>query len=191
MDRARAEVRVAETRWAPWENILLFKSINLRRWVPPKISAGGVTSAWCSEDFHGDQEAADVDWGKGEGEWERKRSDGGKPKRINRRIKEILILSERVLIFSSGLAMCAQPVISLETKKSGMWRELAAVCVCVCCLTAVFACVLFCVRVYVAWVASRVCEACGFRELSMCTGYWTWCLGPRGLEALAGWRCWD
>lgn len=34
-------------------------------------------------------------------------------------MKEILILSERVLIFSSGLAMCAQLVISLE-KKNGM-----------------------------------------------------------------------
>lgn len=55
-----------------------------------------------------------------ERERERKRGNGamgGKPKRINRRIKEILILSERVLIFSSGLAMCAHPVISLETKK--------------------------------------------------------------------------
>lgn len=30
---------------------------------------------------------------------ERKQSDGGKPMRINRRIKEILIWSERVLIF--------------------------------------------------------------------------------------------
>lgn len=98
-------------------------------------SASGVTGAWCSKDFHGDQEAANADWEKRAGERDRKQSNGGKPKRINRRIKEILIWSERLLIFSSGLGMCAQPVISLETKKveCGESCWLCVVCVCVCC----------------------------------------------------------
>lgn len=92
-------------------------------------SACGVSGAWCSKDFHRDQEAADVDFERGELEkgGKRKQSDGRKEKKKNRRMKEILILSERVLIFSSGLAMCAQLVISLE-KKNGMTGLCVSVC---------------------------------------------------------------
>lgn len=60
----------------------------------------------------------------------RKNQRGGESKKgKNRRIKEILILSESVLIFSSGLAMCTLPVISSKTKKGRMWREIVWVCV--------------------------------------------------------------
>lgn len=81
----------------------------------------------------------------------------GKQKREkkNGRIKEILILSERVLIFSSGLPMCTQSVISLETKKSRLWREGVSgergggrvVCVCMCVCSSVYVCTSVRVRV--------------------------------------------
>lgn len=68
-----------------------------------------------------------------------------------------MILSERVLIFSSGLAMCAQPVISLETKKSGMWRELASVCVCVCVLPYCSVCMCFVLRESLCCLSGITC----------------------------------
>ena len=104
----------------------------------PLRPAGGVTSAWRAKDFHWDQEAANVDWEKREKE-RVNRVMRGKQKRKKRRIKEILILSERVLIFSSGLAMCAQPVISLETKKVECGES-----GCVCVLPSYTVCMCFC-----------------------------------------------
>lgn len=85
---------------------------------------------------------------KGEKE-ETERWEKGKEK--NRKIKEILILSESVLIFSSGLAMCAQPIISLETKRK------KGLCVCV----FAFVCTLASCNICICFYEGRVHFLCG------------------------------
>lgn len=108
------------------------------------------------------EKARECERGRVEGKQKREKKNG--------RIKEILILSERVLIFSSGLPMCAQSVISLETKKSRLWRErekvvkevAAGLCVCssvyVCMHVRVFECVYVCVCAHpLVCVCTSVC----------------------------------
>lgn len=137
LDWTGPKVWIRETLW---EHILLFQSINFRGRALPRTCQ---PSDWSSKDFHRDQEAANVDGEERERAVERgNKRMGGEPKRINRRIKEILIWSERLLIFSSGPTMCTQPVISLETKKReekvecgescGLCVYSLCVCVCVC-----------------------------------------------------------
>lgn len=138
------------------------------------------------------EKARECERGRVEGKQKREKKNG--------RIKEILILSERVLIFSSGLPMCTQSVISLETKKSRLWREGVSgergggrvVCMCMC--SSVYACM----RVPV-FECVYVC-VCGHPPVCVCTSlcacvYVCVCVGLAGrpvctpaLDRSAGWR---
>lgn len=163
------------------ENYLIIL-INFRGWVLPKTCQWSDLGCRCSKDFHIDEEAADVNWGKRERGGGGGQGNGAKQERMNRRMKEILIWSERVLIFFSGLAMWAQPVISLETKEVEC-AEICHVCVPVCMLCWAVCMLFFSVGICVAWVASHVYEVnvCTYKGLDIGLVY-----GPAWFGA-SGW----
>lgn len=132
-ERSEPEARATGRQWAFRETSSKFESIHLKGCSSVKVPLSAVATVWCLKGFRRDQGVADVDWEKEEGGREMgKQSNGGKTKRINRGIKEILIWSERLLIFfSSGPAMCTKSVIGFETKQHIFKSCWLCVCVCV------------------------------------------------------------
>lgn len=99
-DWSEAEARTTGRRRAIRETNSKFESIHLKECSSVKVLLSAVATVWCLKGFCRDQGVADVDWKKEEGGREMgKQSNGGKTNRINRGIKEILIWSERLLIF--------------------------------------------------------------------------------------------
>lgn len=106
-----------------------FESIHLKGCSSVKVLLSAVATVWCLKGFRRDQGVADVDWEKGEGRREMgKQSNGGKTNRINRGIKEILIWSERLLIFFPLVWPCAQSLLLVLKQKSVVLRVADSMC---------------------------------------------------------------
>lgn len=174
-DWSKPEARTTGRRRAFRETDSKFESIHLKGCSSVKVLLSAVATVWCSKGFRRDQGVADVDGEKEEGGREMgKQSNGGKTNRINRGIKEILIWSERLLIFFlSGLAVCTKSVIGFETKECSF--KSCWLCVFFVSVWIYVLCLAYCCHICVC-IYSQSCQLEGW----VC-----------GLKPLASQRCWD